>query len=74
MISNNPPDNSRLADLDLIFNPLAHGGWNVTPAFSSPTAVSSDSAAPEPATLVDTKLSAFVFFALRRRNRTSVRR
>ncbi|MGA2712580.1 MAG: hypothetical protein ABSG41_05690 [Bryobacteraceae bacterium] len=60
-IDNNPPDNSNLAGLDLIFTPAADGGWTVTSAYNS-------DAAPEPATFAEMALSAFVLAAWWRLN------
>jgi hypothetical protein len=74
LIGNNPPDNSNLAGLDLIFTPVTGAGWNVTSAFTSNNGLSSQSSVPEPATFAEMALSAFVLFAWWRRSPFSIKR
>lgn len=57
LINNNPPDNSNLAGLDLIFAPQSNGGWQVTSQYGATT---SQSPTPEPATLVELALASVV--------------
>lgn len=67
LVSNNPPDNSNLAGLDLIFTPMTGIGWNVTSAFAN-SGVTTTAPVPEPATFAEIALAAFVLFAWWRRN------
>jgi hypothetical protein len=77
LINNNPPDNSNLAGLDLIFTPVSGVGWNVTSEYNSGGGTGGlDPVAPEPATFVDMGLAASVvaLIALRRRNSFPIKR
>lgn len=58
-IDNNPPDNSNLAGLDLIFTPQTGVGWTVTSAYNSP-----DLGAPEPATFAEAALATLALLAV----------
>ncbi len=59
LIDNNPPDNSNLAGLDLIFTPQTGVGWTVTSY--TPTST------PEPSTLAETAIAALALLVWRRR-------
>jgi hypothetical protein len=63
LIGNNPPDNSNLAGLDLIFTPAVSGGWIVTSEFPSTSAL--PSGVPEPRTLVQMFLALSAFMSWR---------
>lgn len=68
LINNNPPDNSNLAGLDLIFTPVSGVGWNVTSEYNSGGGTNNlDPGAPEPATFVEMALALLVLAAWRRR-------
>lgn len=57
LIDNNPPDNSNLAGLDLIFAPQSNGGWQVTSQYGTS---GGQSPAPEPATIAELALASVV--------------
>jgi hypothetical protein len=66
--NNNPPDNSNLAGLDLIFTPTTGVGWNVTSEYNSDGGTTGvGPIAPEPATFAEMALSALVLFVWWRR-------
>jgi len=64
-ISNNPPDNSQLAGLDLFFTPVGLE-WNVTSEYVGEPA-------PEPSTFIEITLSAVTLLIWRSRARVRVR-
>lgn len=68
-IDNNPPDNSNLAGLDLIFTPQTGIGWTVTSAYSDP--ISGQGIAPEPGTMLELTLAALAMVAYKRCKRNS---
>lgn len=68
LINNNPPDNSNLAGLDLVFTPQTGIGWRVTSDYA-PGGGTSQSEAPEPATWVEMAAAALILLVWWRRTR-----